>query len=90
MQIKFDNVSYKYNSKDNYALKDINLDLAKNEIIFILGHTGSGKSTLLQHLNGLLFPKEGKVEIEVNDNIYLVNEKEKNIKNIRRDVGLVF
>ena len=32
-------------------------------ITAIIGHTGSGKSTLLMHLNGLLKPSEGVVQI---------------------------
>lgn len=90
MKIEFKNVSYKYNKKDNYALKNINLCLEKEEIIFILGHTGSGKSTLIQHLNGLLFPSEGEINIEIDNEKYQLTSKEKRIKQLRKKVGLVF
>lgn len=90
MKISFNNVSYTYNKKDNLALKNINFTIDNNEIIFILGHTGSGKSTLVQHLNGLLFPSEGNVTIEIDKKNFIVDSKEKNIKELRKNVGLVF
>lgn len=90
MKIKFKNVCYCYDKKDKYALKNINLEFSNNQITFILGHTGSGKSTLVQHLNGLLFPTSGEVDVEVNDVSYKVNAKEKRIKELRKNVGLVF
>lgn len=90
MKIEFKNVSYMYSKHDKCAIKDINLVLNKNEIIFVLGHTGSGKSTLVQHLNGLLFPTSGEVNIEIDGITYNVNNKEKRIKELRKNVGLVF
>ena len=90
MKISFNNVSYTYNKKDKPALKNINFVIDRNDIVFILGHTGSGKSTLVQHLNGLLFPKDGEVNIEIEGNNFNVNSKEKNIKELRKNVGLVF
>lgn len=56
MSIRLEHVSYAYednSSKKNYALKDVNLEIKKEEFIAVIGHTGSGKSTLIQHLNGL-------------------------------------
>ena len=90
MKIEFKNVSFKYDRKDRKALNNVSFIIDKPEIIFILGHTGSGKSTLVQHLNGLLFPSEGEVLIEVDNNTYNVNAKEKRIKELRKNVGLVF
>jgi energy-coupling factor transport system ATP-binding protein len=90
MKIEFKNVSFKYNKNDKNALNNINLVLDKNEIIFILGHTGSGKSTLVQHINGLLFPTLGEVNVEIDNTIYKINSKEKKIKELRKNVGLVF
>lgn len=90
MKINFKNVTYKYNKKDVNALNNIDLSLDNNEIIFILGHTGSGKSTLIQHINALLFPSEGEVSVEVDNVEYKVDGKEKRIKQLRKNVGLVF
>ena len=89
MKIEFKNVKFSYDKK-NEVLRDINFKLEKNEIIFILGHTGSGKSTLIQHLNGLLFPTSGEVKITLNEKEYQITNKEKRIKEIRKNTGMVF
>ena len=43
------------------ALADINLDIAKGELFFLLGPSGCGKSTLLRLIAGLLEPTDGKI-----------------------------
>ena len=63
----------------------INLDVRRGEILGIAGHTGSGKSTLIQHLNGLLPSRPGQVVVLGRD---LSQKKE--IRQIRRQVGLLF
>ena len=92
MSIKFKELNFTYSLKSPFefrALKDINLEIEVNKITAIIGHTGSGKSTLVQHLNALLIPTSG--ELEVCDFI-VTNDKKKNkhLKNIRKRVGLVF
>lgn len=67
------------------ALKDIDLSIEKGDFVGIVGHTGSGKSTLVQCLNGLIIPTEGDVLV---DGVSL--KETKNLKNIRRRVGMVF
>lgn len=69
------------------ALDNINLTIAKNEFIGLVGHTGSGKSTLVQTLNGLIKPTQGQV-IVTGENI--CSSKKINIKEIRQKIGLVF
>ena len=44
-------------------LQNLTLDVLGNEVVAIVGANGSGKSTLLKHLNGLLRPKQGSVEL---------------------------
>lgn len=92
MLIKFDNVYFKYNKKDRFALNDIDVVFDKSEIVFIMGHTGSGKSTLVQHINGLLRCEKGCVSVDINNEKYCLNNscKEKKIKELRKNVGLVF
>lgn len=43
------------------VLQDVNLSLAANEFVCIVGHSGTGKTTLLRCLTGLLAPSEGVV-----------------------------
>jgi energy-coupling factor transporter ATPase len=68
------------------ALHDVNLTLYPGEIVGILGATGSGKSTVIQHLNALLRPHSGRVEIFGQN----LTEANVDIRAIRRQVGLVF
>lgn len=91
MSVKFENVGHIYspNSPFEYvALENLNLELPLNKMVAIVGNTGSGKSTLVQHLNALLKPTSGKVHI--NDRVISADEKPKNLKSLRKVVGLVF
>lgn len=49
--------------KDFYALKNINLEIKKGEILGIVGKNGCGKSTLLKLISGVLEPNEGRVKV---------------------------
>jgi len=46
-----------------YALKNINLDINKGEIVGIIGENGAGKTTLIKLMIGLLHPSNGSVII---------------------------
>ena len=91
MAITFKSLSYIYDEGMPYAhhaLKDINLNIEEDKITAIIGKTGSGKSTLVEHLNALLVPSSGSLEIE--DTIILPGKKNKGLKALRKKVGLVF
>ena len=91
MPIRFEHVGHPYSAGTPYeykALKDVNLEIEEGKITAVIGMTGSGKSTLVQHLNALLLPEEGKIEIL--DRTITAGEKPKNLKSLRGDVGLVF
>lgn len=90
MSVKFNNVTYRYSKKQNPAISNINVEFMPGEIIFIMGHTGSGKSTLIEHINGLLFTKIGTIYVDVDDQKYRVYKRQKKIKDIRKEVGMVF
>ena len=49
---------------EHTALEDVSFSLDRGEFIGVIGHTGSGKSTLMQHLNGLLKPDSGCVQLD--------------------------
>lgn len=53
----------KWEWKKIFALKDINLDIHKGEILCLLGTSVSGKSTLLNIMAGLDKPSFGSVKI---------------------------
>lgn len=91
MQITFQQVEYRYSFNtpfEKLALQDINLSIPTGQFLAVIGHTGSGKSTLLQHLNGLLKPTEGLVQ--VGEHQIKAKEKAKNLKPVRQKVGIVF
>ena len=66
MPIAFRKLSHTYNEGTPFAyaaLKDIDLNIPEGRITAIIGETGSGKSTLVQHLNALLLPTQGELEV---------------------------
>ena len=63
--IEFKNVSFRYTGSEDYALKDINLNLKVGERLAVVGQNGSGKTTFIKLLCRLYDPTEG--EIHMND-----------------------
>ncbi len=87
--LEIENLTHIYSKKtpfEHIAIKDINLNIDKGEIVAIIGHTGSGKSTLIQHMNGLFKADRGTVYYNGSD----IWENKKNIRNIRFKIGLCF
>ena len=61
-------IFYKESTKQEVkALDDVSLEIHEGEHIAVLGHNGCGKSTLAKHLNALLLPTEGTVEVDAVD-----------------------
>ncbi|MBQ7415569.1 MAG: energy-coupling factor transporter ATPase [Oscillospiraceae bacterium] len=87
LQIK--NLSHLYSAGtpfEHKALDQVSFSVERGEFIGIIGHTGSGKSTLMQHMNGLLKPTSGSVEL---DGVDIWKDK-KTTRQARFRVGLVF
>ncbi len=61
--IQLEDVSFTYPNGFT-ALKHLNIDVAKNEFLAIIGQNGAGKSTLLKNMTGLLKPSEGNIWID--------------------------
>src|SRR6185437_1504569 len=59
--VRVDRLRHIYYSSDTVVLDDVNVTLAGNEIVALLGRSGSGKSTLLRIIAGLMPPTEGNV-----------------------------
>jgi ABC-type multidrug transport system fused ATPase/permease subunit len=68
--INLQNVSFKYQTRNNFILKDINLTINKGSIVGFIGKSGEGKSTLIDLITGLINPIIGQISI---DNIILEN-----------------
>ena len=91
MGIALENVSFTYQEGTplaSTALSDVSLTIEDGSYTALIGHTGSGKSTILQLLNGLLVPSQGTVRVF--DTLITSTSKNKDIRQIRKQVGLVF
>ena len=91
MGIALENVSFTYQEGTplaSTALSDVSLTIEDGSYTALIGHTGSGKSTILQLLNGLLVPSQGSVRVF--DTLITSTSKNKEIRQIRKQVGLVF
>ena len=69
-----------------HALKGINMEVAKGEVIVIFGPSGSGKSTFIRTLNRLEEHQRGKIMV---DGIEMSHDV-RNIEQIRSETGMVF
>lgn len=91
MSIEARNLAHVYSPGTPFsykALEDVNVRIPEGKMTAIIGQTGSGKSTFVQHLNGLLVPTGG--ELEVLGRRILPAMKIRDLKELRRQVGLVF
>ncbi len=68
-------------------LKDLNLDIERDRITFIIGHSGAGKSVLLKLILGLIAPDEGRILV---DGQNIVKFGERRLDRLRRRFGFLF
>ncbi|NVZ27929.1 amino acid ABC transporter ATP-binding protein [Pseudomonas gingeri] len=71
----------------NEVLKGINLQIARKEVVCIIGKSGSGKSTLLRCLNGLETFQEGSVVV---DGQSIQHDDRQAMRELRQNVGMIF
>ena len=83
--IKFENVHFTYPGDQMESLCGIDLEIEAGSFVAVLGHNGSGKSTLAKHMNGILVPNEGRVQVKDID-----SADESRLIELRRNVGMVF
>ncbi len=70
------------------GLRDINVDMQEGEITVIMGLSGSGKSTLIRHLNRLIEPTAGSIDVRGED---VLSYGEQRLRDLRRNVmSMVF
>ncbi|EHJ57525.1 hypothetical protein HMPREF9318_02150 [Streptococcus urinalis FB127-CNA-2] len=83
--IEFKNVEKYYG--DYHALRDINLEIEKGQVVVLLGPSGSGKSTLIRTINALESIEKGSLKVNGHE---LVNASSKDLVALRKEVGMVF
>ena len=88
MTISVKNLNFFYGA--NQALFGINLTADDGDVVVLLGPSGAGKSTLIRTLNLLEVPQSGELSIANNQFDLSANNDPKQIRQLRRDVGMVF
>lgn len=84
--IRFEHVDKRY-AGGKVALQNVNLEIAKGELVAITGHSGAGKSTLLNLMSAIEHPSGGRVTINGEDPSRL---RPRQLPYLRRQFGLVF
>lgn len=87
--IQIRNLQHRYmrgTPMEQLALAGISLAVWPGEFVAVVGRTGSGKSTLMQHLNGLLRPQVGSVEVDGID----IGSTKADLRRLRSIVGMAF
>ena len=81
--IKFDNVSFQYDTGKEKAIKNISIDIEGEKITALVGHSGAGKSTIINLLPRFYDPQEGLIEIDDQ------NIKNVTIRSLRKNLSMV-
>ncbi len=84
--IRLDNVSKIYKGQ-TVALRDVNIEIAKGEFVFLVGPSGSGKSTMIRLLNKEESPEQGSVWVAGKE----INKLPRwRVPQLRRNIGCIF
>ena len=85
--ITFEDVTKYYPGQDRPALRNINLEIAKGEFVFLVGQSGSGKSTFLRLILREYRPTKGTLYV-AGKNLTTMNQWK--VPALRRQIGTVF
>ena len=83
-EIELKNVSFGYNEKDGYILKNVSMKINPYSKIAIVGYNGAGKTTLIKLIMRLYDPNEGEILLDG------VNIREYDVEKYRCKIGAVF
>ena len=85
--ITFEDVTKFYPGQERAALRNINLEIAKGEFVFLVGQSGSGKSTFLRLILREYRPTKGTLYV-AGKNLTAMNRWK--VPALRRQIGTVF
>ena len=81
--IKFTNVGFKYESTEEKAIRNINLNIKGNSMSAFVGHSGAGKSTIINLIPRFYDPQDGLIEIDGQ------NIKRISLSSLRKNLSMV-
>ena len=81
--IKFENVSFQYETGKERAIKNISIDIEGEKITALVGHSGAGKSTILNLIPRFYAPQKGKIILDGQE----INKV--SLKSLRNKISLV-
>lgn len=82
MRVKLDNIGKKYEGRENFTIRNIDLDIEDKDFCVILGPSGCGKSTLIRMIAGLNSITEGT--------LYFDDKIMNKVEPKDRDIAMVF
>jgi ABC-type multidrug transport system fused ATPase/permease subunit len=87
-KIQLKNISYSYENPDNFAIKNISLNIPANSFVSIVGPSGAGKSTILDTILGLLTPTHGEILIDETPLSSILDHYQHNISYVGQNIFL--
>ncbi len=80
----FDNVGFRYEGAENWALRGLSFELHAGEVLALVGENGAGKTTLVKLLARLYDPDEGRILLDGHD------LKDYDLDDLRANIGVIF
>ncbi len=84
--LRIENLEKKYQTGD-LALKNVNLEVPRGQVMALIGPSGAGKSTLIRCVNRLVEPTSGKIYL---DDLELTNLGSSELRKARCRMGMIF
>lgn len=84
--LSIENLSFNYHTRDELALKNINLEVKPGQVMLLAGASGSGKTTLMRCINGLI-PRTYKGTIQGSIRVFGESTAEMSMSQLSQVVG---
>ena len=81
--ISYKNVNFKYDTTNDKAIKNLNLEIKGGTMTALVGHSGAGKSTVINLLPRFYDPQDGTISIDGK------NTSKVNLNSLRKNISLV-